>query len=206
MAGEVASEADSHAAEQVLLTRLRAGDEEAFETLVSEHGARLWSLCKRFFADDSDANDALQDTFLSAFRGLPNFDGKSRLGTWLHRIAVNASLMKLRSRQRHPERPITDFLTSYKDDGHRTEPVAPWFGSASSLLQQKDTQRLVREAIDELPETYRTVLLLRDIEEMDTQTVAELLDVSENVIKTRLHRARQALRTLLDRHFRGGAL
>lgn len=189
-----------------LVARLQAGEEAAYETLVAEYGGRLWQVCRRFFHDDSDAADALQDAFLAAFRGIDRFDGNSKLGTWLHRVTVNACLMKLRSRQRHPERPISELLPSYKDDGRGTEPVAPWTASAPALMQQQETRQLVHAAIQQLPESYRTVLLLRDIEELDTHDTAELLEVSENVVKTRLHRARQALRTLLDPHFRGAAL
>ena len=128
------------------------------------------------------------------------------LSTWLHRIAVNAALMKLRSRRRHPEDSIEDLLPKYTEDGHREDGhqgnlTKPW-KEPEGLLQRQETRSLVRECIDRLPKTYRTVLLLRDIEELDTEEAAQLIGISPNAVKIRLHRARQALRTLLDPHFR----
>jgi RNA polymerase sigma-70 factor (ECF subfamily) len=112
--------------------------------------------------------------------------------------------MKLRGRQRKPERPIAELLPRYQDDGHPADPVANWEAPADRTLERQETRAFIRKSIDELPETYRTILLLRDIEGLDTEETARQLGVSEGVVKTRLHRARQALRTLLDPHFRGG--
>lgn len=117
---------------------------------------------------------------------------------------VNTALMKLRRLRRHPEQPIDPLLPGFLDDGHQANPAASWAESAEEILQRQENRRLVRACIDRLPESYRTVLVLRDIEEMDTDTTARLLGVSLGVVKTRLHRARQALRALLDPHFRGG--
>jgi RNA polymerase sigma-70 factor (ECF subfamily) len=112
--------------------------------------------------------------------------------------------MKLRGKQRKPERPISELLPRFLGDGHQAEPVVPW-EPAEKLLERQETRQQVRQAIDELPESYRTVLLLRDIEELDTEQTAEELGVSTAIVKTRLHRARQALRTLLDAHCREGS-
>lgn len=190
--------------ERTLLAALRAGDETAYERVVRLHSPRLLAVTRRILQNEEDARDAVQDAFLSAFRSLPNFQGDARFSTWLHRIGVNAALMKLRSRQRRPERPIADLLPSFQGDGHQTDPVAPW-DSAEKLLERQETRDLIRRSIAELPDAYRTILVLRDIEELDTEQTAEQLGVSVAVVKTRLHRARQALRTLLDAHFRGGS-
>jgi RNA polymerase sigma-70 factor (ECF subfamily) len=192
--------------EAVLLDRLRAKDPRAFEQLVRLHCARLLAVARRILRNEEDAHEAVQDAFLSAFKGLDGFDGAARLSTWLHRITLNAALMKLRSRQRHTEQPIEPLLPSFLEDGHQADPAASWQESAAQLLERRETCDLVRHCIDRLPETYRTILVLRDIEELDTEETARLLGVGEGVVKTRLHRARQALRTLLDPHFRGGAL
>lgn len=187
-----------------LLAALRSGDDAAFETLVRTYGGRMLAVSRRLMGNDEDARDALQDAFLSAFKALDRFDGKSQLGTWLHRIVVNASLMKLRTRRRKPERRIDDFLPRFLEDEHQANPGEDWSETADLAAQRQETRDLIRSCIDQLPESYRTVLLLRDIEEWDTETTARQLGVTVAVVKTRLHRARQALRTLLDPHFRGG--
>ena len=188
--------------EDRLLQALRGGDELAFERLVREYGGRLLAVARRFLRNEEDARDAVQDAFISAFRALDRFEAASRISTWLHRITVNACLMKLRSRRRHPEEPIEDFLPRFQEDGHQLVPNAPWEGSVESLLERDETRALVRNRIDRLPESHRTVLLLRDIEELDTEETARALAISENAVKIRLHRARQALRQLLDPAFR----
>jgi len=145
----------------------------------------------------------VQEAFLSAFRSIDRFQGNARLSTWLHRIVVNAALMKLRTRRRKPEEPIDALLPGFLPDGHREERSGPWQPSAA--LERREQQALVRAAIDRLPDSYRTVLLLRDIEELDTAEVAEMLGLSPAVVKTRLHRARLALRELLAPLVRDGS-
>jgi RNA polymerase sigma-70 factor (ECF subfamily) len=191
--------------EAELLAGLRAGDGAAYERLVRTYGGRLLTVARRFLPSEEDARDALQDAFLSAFRAIANFQEDARVSTWLHRIVINAALMKLRSRRRKPEEPIDDLLPTFSEDGHRENAGPAWKETAENALQQQETRALVRACIDRLPESYRTVLLLRDIEELDTEETARLLDISPNAVKIRLHRARQALRTLLDPHFREDA-
>jgi RNA polymerase sigma-70 factor, ECF subfamily len=191
--------------ESTLLAELAEGDERAFERLVREQGPRLLAVSRRFLRNEEDARDAVQEAFLSAFRSLAKFERTSKISTWLHRIAVNCCLMRLRTRRRKPEQPIEDFLPQFAEDGHQLHPSFSWKGSAETLLEEGETRRIVRDAIDRLPESYRSVLLLRDIEELTTDETAALLDVSANAVKIRLHRARQALRGVLDAHFRKGA-
>ena len=185
-----------------LLTALRRGDDAAFETMVRRYSPVLLAVVRRILRNDEDAREALQDAFVSVFRAVGGFTGESRLGTWLHRIAVNAALMKLRTRRRHPETSIEELLPKFQADGHAQLPSEAWAESASELLERKETRELVRQEIDSLPDTYRVVLLLRDIEELSTDEVAKLLDATPNAVKIRLHRARQALRTRLDQRFR----
>jgi RNA polymerase sigma-70 factor (ECF subfamily) len=189
--------------EAALLLRLRAGDAVAFEALVRRFCAPLLQLARRVLRQEEDAQEAVQEAFLSAFRGLSGFDGRARLGTWLHRVALNAALQKLRRRRRHPERSIEDLLPHFGDDEHQVPEPVPWHRD-EDVLQRRELRELVHRCIDRLPEIYRTVLLLRDIEGLDTDEAARLLETSATVVKTRLHRARQALRTLLDPHLRGG--
>ena len=185
------------AEESSLLAALRRGEEAAFETLVRAYGGRMLSVAKRFFTDSDEAQDVLQDAFLSAFKAMPAFDGRSQLGTWLHRIVVNASLMRLRTQRRYSEQSIDGLLPQFLEDGHRASPSPRWKNSLSEM-EKAETREAIRNQIAKLPESYRTVLLLRDIEEYDTETVARMLEITESAVKVRLHRARQALRTLLD--------
>jgi RNA polymerase sigma-70 factor (ECF subfamily) len=187
-----------------LLARLRSGDEDAYEHLVRAYGGKLLSVARRFLRSPDDAQDAVQDAFLCAFRSIGSFEGSARLSTWLHRIVINSALMKLRSRRRTPETSIEDLLPKFVEDGHQVRPSTEWSRSGDEAVEQRETREVVRRCIDQLPESYRTVLLLRDIEEVDTEEAARILGVSENAVKVRLHRARQGLRTLLDAYFREG--
>jgi RNA polymerase sigma-70 factor, ECF subfamily len=190
--------------EAILLARMRAGDDDAFEACVRAYCGRLLVVARRILQNEEDAHDAVQDAFLQAFKGIRAFQAQSRLGTWLHRIVVNAALGRLRTRQRHPERSIEELLPHFGDDEHQINPPSPWKASSETIAQRQEARELVRSCIGQLPEIYRTVLLLRDIEELETEETAQILQTSPGVVKTRLHRARQALRSLLDPHFRGG--
>ena len=189
--------------ESALLAGLQADDDDAFARFVHEYTGPMRAVARRILANDEDADDAVQEAFLSAFKALGSFAGQSRLSTWLHRIVVNAALMKLRARRRNPERSIDDQLPKFLADGHQSEPAVSWQRSTEDLIASRETRDVVRQSIDRLPETYRTVLVLRDIEELDTEETARLLGININAVKTRLHRARQALRTLLDPYMRG---
>lgn len=202
--GSGAGAAVATSADGDLVARLKDGDDSAFEELVRGHGGRMLAVARRFLPEE-DARDAVQDAFLSVTRSIDKFEGNARLSTWLHRIVVNASLMKIRTRTRRPEESIEDLLPRFLADGHMEQPATPWRESAQHALERDETRRLVRAKIDELPETYRAVLLLRDVEERDTRETADLLGITAANVKVRLHRARQSLRTLLDPHLREAA-
>ncbi len=186
-----------------LVARLRSGDNRAFEELVRLHTPHLLRVARRFLDSEEDARDAVQDAFISAFRSIGEFESTARLSTWLHRIVINAALMKLRTRRRKPEEDIEKYLPRFLEDGHQVQSRVGWPESAETALQRAETATLVRDAIARLPESYRMVLMLRDIEELSTEEVAEMLGLTPNAVKIRLHRGRQALRTLLDPHMRG---
>ncbi len=189
------------AEEQALLAGLRAGSDTAFETLVRTTSPRLLAVARRIVGSDEDARDVLQEAYASAFKAIGRFEGNAKLSTWLHRIVVNMALMRLRTRKRKPEESIEPLLPAFKDDGHMMQAAGQWDDGADVALERAEVQSYVRAQIDKLPDTYRTVLLLRDIEEMSTNDVATLLDTTENAVKIRLHRARQALRGLLAERF-----
>jgi RNA polymerase sigma-70 factor (ECF subfamily) len=180
-----------------LLEELRAGDESAYEAMVRRHAGRMLAVARRFLTNEADASDAVQDAFLSAFRALGSFRECSALGTWLHRIVVNACLSKLRSRRRRRETSL-DLLSAFDESGRHTFPVPPWSPRAEDVLAREETRAQVRACIARLPESYRTVLLLRDIEALDTEEAARALGTTPGAVKVSLHRARQALRRLLE--------
>ena len=182
-----------------LVSRLRAGDDEAFAMVVRQYNGRLLSTARRFFHEEQDARDAVQDAFLSAFKAVGGFAGRCKLSTWLHRIVVNTALMKIRRRCRRPETSIEDLLPQFEED---RSPILTAISSDDSVEQIAERRQLlghVRRCIDDLPETYRAVLLLRDAEELDTTEVATRLGISANAVKIRLHRAHQALFALLQK-------
>lgn len=189
--------------EAALVTGLKAGDPRAFETLVRANTGRLLSVTRRILRHEEDARDAVQDAFIAAHRAIGSFAGDAKLSTWLHRIAVNAALMKLRSRKAHPEESLDGLLPVFDETGHHAEPPHAWTETGEAGLTRDETARIVRAAVDRLPDGYRTILILRDLEELDTGQAADALGITPNAAKIRLHRARQALRTLLDREFRG---
>ena len=183
------------------MAALRAGQDWAFEAMIRLYGPRLLAVARRICGNDEDARDVLQSAYLSAFRSLSAFAGTAQLSTWLHRIVVNAALMRLRSRRRKPECAIDDLLPAFQDDGHHVEQFSDWAIPADQLLEREDVRVAVRGCIAQLSDPYREVLMLRDIEELSTDDVAAMLKVTPNAVKVRLHRARQALSTLLRREF-----
>jgi RNA polymerase sigma-70 factor (ECF subfamily) len=196
---------DSHSRgssdEPALIAALKAGDEWAFETLIRQHGSRLLAVARRFTRHEEDAQDVVQSAYLSAFRAIEEFEGQCLLSTWLHRIVVNTALMKLRSRRRKPEESIETLLPGFQEDGHHVEQFSEWSAPADTLLERQQTRATVRACIMQLPDNHRIVLLLRDIEERSTQEVAEALGMTATAVKVRLHRARQALSSLLREHY-----
>jgi RNA polymerase sigma-70 factor (ECF subfamily) len=185
---EVRAEAD-------LVARLQAGEAQAFEQLVRAHGPRMLALARRFLPKEADAEDALQDAFVSVFRSISSFAGESRLTTWLHRVTVNAALMRIRARSRRPE-------TSYEDAAMdvlaESAGSVEWSVSAAELLAREETREAVRRALDGLHEEARIVVRLRDIEGMDLHEIARLLGIGVSTVKSRLRRGRLALRAVLE--------
>jgi len=158
----------------------------------------MFACARRFLREDEDSADAVQEAFISAFRFIGSFTGGSQLGTWLHRIVINCCLMKLRRKKRQQTITLDDLLPAFDEAGRHLHPVVPWTGHPEERLDRAELQEQLRAYIDRLPESYRTIVLLRDIEQLDTAQTATLLGISRGVVKIRLHRAHQALRTLLE--------
>ena len=183
--------------DSALLRRLRAGDEAAYELLVRSKGTAMLAVARRFVRNEDLARETVHEAFINAFRAVQSFRGDATLSTWLHRIVVNAALMRLRHARRQPEVLSADLLPQFDGTGHHTTIFQPAAKTAEMLLLQKETRARVRAAIDQLPAGHRTILVMRDIEELSTSETAEMLGISANAVKIRLHRARQALTTVL---------
>lgn len=178
-------------------------DAVAAEQLVRDNIAWMLALAERMLRDRSLAEDAVQEAFISALRGLSRFEGRSSIKTWLHRITVNASLTKLRQLKRLAEKSIDELLPEFDRQDCRIEAPWPYLATVQEVLENAELRARVNAGIDELPDSYRIVLQLRDIEGYATGEVAALLEISEANVKVRLHRARAALKKLLEPILRG---
>jgi len=184
-------------------TQPTSEDAVAAEQLVRDNIAWMLALAERMLRDRSLAEDAVQEAFISALRGLSRFEGRSSIKTWLHRITVNASLTKLRQLKRLAEKSIDEHLPEFDRQDCRIETPWPYLATVQEVLENAELRARVNAGIDELPDSYRIVLQLRDIEGYATGEVAALLEISEANVKVRLHRARAALKKLLEPILRG---
>ncbi|NIA70029.1 sigma-70 family RNA polymerase sigma factor [Pelagibius litoralis] len=192
--------------EEELVAGLRAGSDAHATRFVRANAGWMRAVAFRLVRDDGLADDCVQEALIKALRNIGKFEGRSKLTTWLHRITVNEALMKLRNRKRLQEDLIDPLLPDFDENACRIE--APWTkrSTAEEILSQAEQREVVLSKIRDLPESYRIVLMLRDIEELDTAEVAEALGISEGNVKVRLHRARAALKKLLEPLLRGDAL
>ena len=198
-------DADLEGAEPALLDGLRHGDPACCDRFVKENLGRMLAVARRLLHDEQEAHDAVQDAFIQAFRSIHAFRSGSTLATWLHRIVVNCSLMRIRKAGRRHEVPIDDLLPQFDDRGRFLQAFEPDSCSAETLLMREQERAEVRRCIGMLPEAYRVVMMLRDIEELDTEETARALGITINAVKLRLHRARQALTTLLHARSEGSS-
>lgn len=184
-----------------LLAALRANDPCAFEALVRRHGPRMRAAIERIRGCSADVDDTLQEAFVSVFRAVGRFEGRSKLSTWLHRIAVNAALMRLRARRNDPVLDVDALLPDFSPYGAFRESPGAWSESPEDGACRAELRAAVRAAIDRLPDNYRIPLVLRDLEELEHAEIAAALGCTVNAAKIRVHRARQALKALLEASF-----
>ena len=186
--------------ELALVNRSRNGDAAAFSELVNRYERRIFRLAKRITQNDEDAEDVLQEAFLKAYQNLDNFQGNSKFYTWLVRISVNEALMKLRKRKTDKTVPLDEPMDTGEETVQRE--IAVWEGNPEQRYSQEELHVILEDAIDSLKPVYRTVFVLRDVEEMSTKETAEALNLSIPAVKSRLLRARLQLRERLTRLFR----
>jgi RNA polymerase sigma-70 factor, ECF subfamily len=196
-------------AEATLIDRLRGGDTTALEALMEQFASRVYRLAYGITRCEADSEEVVQDVFLSLSRKIEGFEGRAALGTWIYRITVNAALIKRRGKRFEAEVFLEDHLPAFREDGHRegdrTWLLADWSETPEQELLSKETQRAVRRMIASLPDRYRVVLLLRDLEGLSNEEAAEILGDSVASVKSRLHRARMALREQVTRSLAFGS-
>jgi len=190
--------------DSVLVERLRSGDTGALEILMERYASRVFRVARGIARTDADAEEVVQDVFLALARKIEGFEGRAAIGTWIYRVATNAALLKRRGKRHQVETSLEESLPVFKDDGHRDGPraylLADWSQTPERDLLEGETRAVLSRAIDQLPEAYRVVLILRDVEELSNEEAARILDESVSSIKSRLHRARMALREQVTRH------
>jgi RNA polymerase sigma-70 factor (ECF subfamily) len=186
--------------EQALVERARAGDAEAFTWLVEKYERKIYRLAKHITQNDEDAEDVLQESFLKAYSNLESFQMQSKFYTWLVRIAVNEALMKLRKRK--SDRTVSLDEPHETDEDTVTREIAVWDDDPEKRYSQEELREILDKAVDSLKPGFRTVFVLRDIEELSTEETAESLGISVPAVKSRLLRARLQLREKLTRQFK----
>lgn len=177
-----------------LVTRVKAGDYDAFEIIVSRYQDRVYGLALSMLRDEVEAQDVVQETFLNVFRKVDTFRGDSAFSSWLYRIAANNAMMKLRGKRRSMQVSIEDHLPRFNEEGHHLSPVDDWSRRVDRVMENKELGGKIRSAVEKLPEKYRIVFLLSDIQDLSMKEVGEALGLSIPNVKTRLHRARLFLR------------
>lgn len=185
------------------IAALLSGDKSAYEAMVAHESGRLYRVILRVLHDEDEAKSILQETFLQAFRRLDSFRKESKFSTWLYAIGINLARGAVRKLGRSTSIAHEDFerLQPQFKSGMAMSPSGPW--NPDKLLEQKELHEILHSRIALLPDDYREVLTLRDIEEIATPEVATILDISEGAVRVRLHRARMALKKLLDDYMTG---
>ncbi|HZW90847.1 MAG TPA: sigma-70 family RNA polymerase sigma factor [Myxococcaceae bacterium] len=187
-----------------LLSRAQAGDMSAFEALVGRHEEKVYGLALRMTRSEADAAEIAQDTFLSAYQHLAEFRGEAAFGSWVHRIAANNALMRLR-RQKVVDMVSDDELAGpeFTERGSLADgPDSDWSKRADDKILEDELGRAIQAATDALPEGYREVFLLKDVEGLSYEEISEMVGISIPAVKSRLHRARLALREAIDAFYK----
>ena len=184
-----------------LIAGLKAGDSAAYEELLRLYELKVYNLARGLTRNEDDAQDVLQETFLSVFKNIGRFKGESSLSTWIYRIAANNGLMRIRKKKQTDRVvPIDDYMPTFDDTGHRVASLPDWHPRADEILLNNELGGRLREAIASLEPDYRVVFILRDQEELSNEEVAAVLKLSIAAVKSRLHRARIFLRERVKRY------
>ncbi len=187
--------------EEALVQELQGGNLEAFDKIVKLYQKKIYALSFNLTRNAMDAQDVTQDVLLTLFRKINTFQGKSAFSSWVYRITLNASYMKLRSKKKDQSISLDDLLPTYNGAGFQQEKIQDWSENTESLLFTNETKSVIQKATDQLPEKEKVVFLLRDVEGLSTEKVSEILELTIPAVKSRLHRARLFLRKKLSNYF-----
>jgi RNA polymerase sigma-70 factor, ECF subfamily len=187
-----------------LVQRLRGGDSGALEAFMERYTSRVYRLAYGITGNTADAEEVVQDVYLTVFRKIHTFEGRSAVGSWIYRVTTNAALIKRRSQRPDREVPLESLLPAFRPDGRREGELADlradWSQTPEALLLSQETRDLLHQAIAGLPAPYRAVIILRDVEGISNEEAACVVGASVAAVKSRLHRGRLALRERLTRH------
>jgi len=197
---------DGQPGDRELVERAQQGDPGAFAMLVERHQRQLYRLALRMTGSEADAQEVLQEAFLNAFKKLPEFRGEAQFSSWLYRIAANSALMRLRRKRRAPDnladQPLELSGPRFSAEGY-LEPTSSsdWSQRADEKMMSGELGTAINQAVQDLPDDYRTVFLLKDVDGLSNEEIAHALELTVPAVKSRLHRARLALREKLGEFF-----
>ena len=187
--------------EEALVKDFQAGNLDAYDKIVELYQKRIYALSFNLMRNQMDAQDVAQDVLITLFKKIHTFQGKSAFSSWVYRITLNSSYMKLRSKKKEPKISIDELLPSFNSTGFQQEKIQDWSENTESLLFTNETREIINKAVGLLPEKEKVVFLLRDVEGLSTEKVSEVLDLTIPAVKSRLHRARLFLRKKLSGYF-----
>jgi RNA polymerase sigma-70 factor (ECF subfamily) len=188
-------------AEEALVRDFQAGDLDAYDKIAEIYQKKIYGLSFNLTRNQMDAQDVTQEVLLTLFKKVHTFQGKSAFSSWVYRITLNASYMKLRSKKKEPNVSLEDLLPSYNGSGYQQEKIQDWSENTESLLFANETREVIQKAVDQLPEKEKVVFILRDGEGLSTEKVSDILELTIPAVKSRLHRARLFLRKKLSSYF-----
>ena len=192
---------EEKALDEKLVQELKEGQVEAFDQIVENYQRKIYALAFNLTRNQMDAQDVAQEVLLSIYKKIHTFQGKSAFSSWVYRITVNASYMKLRTKKKDPSISLDEMMPSFNSSGFQQEKLTDWSESTESLLFTNETKEVIEKAVALLPEKEKVVFLLRDVEGLSTERVSEILELTIPAVKSRLHRARLFLRKKLSNYF-----
>ena len=192
---------EGKAKEEQLVKNLQAGKADSFEQLANLYQKKIYALSFNLTRNAMDSEDVMQEVLLTLFRKIHTFQGRSAFSSWVYRITLNATYMKLRSRKREQSISIEELLPSFNGSGFQQEKIRDWSENTESLLFDNEVRETIQKAVDLLPDKEKIVFLLRDVEGLSTENVSEVLELTIPAVKSRLHRARLFLRKKLANYF-----
>ena len=187
--------------EEALVLDFQNGNLKAYDKIVKIYQKKIYSLSFNLTRNQMDAQDVTQEVLLTLFRKIKLFQGKSAFSSWVYRITVNASYMRLRSKKKEPNVSIDELMPSFNSSGFQQEKIQDWSEDTQSLIFNNETRDEINKAVNLLPEKEKVVFLLRDVEGLSTEKTGEVLDLTVPAVKSRLHRARLFLRKKLSNYF-----